>query len=58
MGRPDFRRPTAYPAPPIAHDLHDDDVDVVDADVVEVVHNGLSVEPVTESEPGLPLGCR
>ena len=54
MGRPDFGRPTAHPAPPIAHAFHDDDADVIDGDVVEAVDDGLSAEP----EPALPLGCR
>ena len=54
MGRLDFGRPTAYPAPPIAHALHDDDADVVDGDVVEAVQDGLPTEP----KLALPLGCR
>ena len=45
MGRPNFWRPTAYLAPSVAHALHDDDVDVVDGDVVEAVHNGLLAQP-------------
>ena len=49
MGRPDFRRPTTYSAPPVVHALHDDDADVVDGDVIEVV---------AELEPTLPLGRR
>ena len=60
MGQPDFRRLAAYPASPVAHALHDDDVDVVDGDVAEVVNVGLLVEPVVEPEPEpeptLPLG--
>ena len=58
MGRPNFGRPVAYPAPPVAHALHDDDAnaDIVDGDLVEVVHDGLPVEPA--AEPALPLGCR
>ena len=39
MGRPDFRRPTTYPAHPVAHALHDDNVDVVDGDVAKAVHD-------------------
>ena len=58
MGQPDFGRPTAYPTPPVAHALYDDDVDVVDGDVAEAVHDGLPVELVVEPEPDLPLGCR
>ena len=54
MGRPNFGRPTEYPAPLIAYALHYEDVDVVDGDVAEVVHDGLSAE----SKPSLPLGCR
>ena len=52
MGRPDFGRPAAYPAPPLAHVLYDDevdaDVDVVNGDLTEVVDNGLPVEPVVK----------
>ena len=60
MGRLDFGRSTTYLTPPIAHALHDDDADVVDGDIVEVVDDGLLVEPVVEPEPkpALPLGCR
>ena len=62
MGRPDFGQPTAYPAPPVTHALHDDDVDVdvIDGNLAEAVHDGLPVEPTTEPElePTLPLGCR
>ena len=62
MGRPDFRRPVAYPTPPVAHALHDDDADtdVVDGDLAEVVDDGLLVEAAVEPEPEpiLPLGCR
>ena len=54
MGQPDFGRPAAYPTPPVAHALHDDDADVVDGDVAEVVDDGLLAEP----EPTLSLGCR
>ena len=55
MGRPDFRRPAAHPAPLVAHALHDDDVD---GDVVEAVHDELPAEPVVEPDPALLLGCR
>ena len=60
MGRPNFWRSTAYPAPLVAHSLHDDNVDVVDGDLVEAIDNGLPVEPAVkpEQEPTLPLGCR
>ena len=44
MGQPDFGRPVACPTPSVAHDLHDDDVDVVDGDVAEVVDDGLLAE--------------
>ena len=54
MGQPDFGRPVAYPTPPIAHALHDDDADVVDGDVAKYIDDGLPVE----LEPTLPLGCR
>ena len=66
MGRPDFRRSVAYPAPPFPHALHDDDANVVDGDVAEGLDDGLPVEhgvepaPEPEVEPklALPLGCR
>ena len=60
MGRPDFGQPTAYPTPPVAHALHDDnaDADVVDGDLAEAVDDGLPVESAVEPEPTLPLGCR
>ena len=58
MGRPDFGQPVAYQAPPITYALHDDNVDVVDGDVVEAVHNGLPTEPAAEPELAFPLGCR
>ena len=62
MGRPDFGRSAAYPAPPVPHALHDDDVDVVDGDLAEALDDGLPVEPTVElepePEPNLPLGCR
>ena len=59
MGRPDFGRSAPYPAPPLPHALHDDDVDGV---IVEGLDDGLPVEhgvqPEVEPEPALPLGCR
>ena len=66
MGRPYFGGSSAYPAPPVAHALHDDDADVVDGDLVEAVDDGLPVELAVEPEPklepepepALPLGCR
>ena len=60
MGRPDFGRLAAYPAPPIAHALHDDDVnaDVADGDLAEVIHDGLPIEPAAEPRSALLLGCR
>ena len=60
MGRPDFGRPVAYPAPPIAHALHNDDAnaDVIDGDLAEAVNDELPVEPAVEPKPALPLGCR
>ena len=66
MGRPDFRRLAAYPAPPFPHALHDDDVDVVDGDVAEGLDDGLPVEhgvepapePKVEPVPALSLGYR
>ena len=60
MGRPDFGRPAAYPTPPIAHALHNDDAnaDVIDEDLAEAVNDGLPVEPAVEPKPALPLGCR
>ena len=54
MGQPDFGRPVAYPTPPIAHALHDDDADVVDGDVAEYIDDGLPAELKTT----FPLGCR
>ena len=41
-------------APLVAHALHDDDVDVVDGDVAEAVHDRLPAKP----ESAFPLGCR
>ena len=60
VGRPDFGRSAAYPALPVPHALHYDDVDVVNGDLVEALKDGLPVEPVVEpeAEPALPLGCR
>ena len=49
MGRPDFRRPAAHPAPPVSYALHDDDVDVVGGDVAKVA---------AKPELALLLGCR
>ena len=45
MGQPNFGGPIAYPAPLVAHALHDDDIDVIEGDVVEAVHDGLSAQP-------------
>ena len=64
MGRPDFGRLAAYPAPPFPHALHDDNV--VDGDVAEGLDDGLSVQHgikpklvlELELEPALLLGCR
>ena len=60
MGRPDFRRSTTYPAPPVTHALHDDDVDVIDGDLAKALDDGLPIEPDVEPElePAMPLGCR
>ena len=55
MGPPDFGGLAAYPAPPVAHALHDDDVD---GDVAEAVDDGLLVKLTAELEAALPLGCR
>ena len=41
MGRPDFRRSTAYLTPPVPHALHDDDTDVVDGDLAKALDDGL-----------------
>ena len=49
MGQPDFGGPTAHPAPPVTHALHDDDVNVIDGDVAKAS---------TELVPTLPLGYR
>ena len=66
MGRPNFGRSVAYPAPPFPHALHDDDADVVSGDVVEGLADGLPIqhgiepehEPEVEPKPTLPLGGR
>ena len=60
MGRPDFGRSAAYPAPPVPHALHDDNANVVAGDLAEALNDGLPVEPTVElePEPALPLGCR
>ena len=58
MGRPNFGRLATYPAPPVAHALHDDDADVVNGDLAEALDDGLSVKIAVEPEPALPLGCR
>ena len=54
MRRLDFEQPTAYPTPPVAHALHDDDANVVDGDIAKYIDDGLSAE----LEPALLLGCR
>ena len=41
-------------APLVAHALHDDDVDVVNGDVPEAVHDRLPAKP----ELTFPFGCR
>ena len=71
MGRPDFGRSAPYPAPPLAHALHDDDVDGVSAKGMDdglLAEPGAQPEPEAEvqlepeaevqPEPALPLGCR
>ena len=60
MGRPDFGRSAAYPAPLVPHALHDDDNDahVVNGELAEALDDGLPVEPTVEPEPALPLGCK
>ena len=62
MGQPDFGRSAVYPAPPVPHALHDDDVDadVIDGDLAEALDDGLPVEPTIEPKPkpALPLGFR
>ena len=52
MGRPDFGRSAAYPAPPVPH--------VVDDGLTEALDDGLPVEHAVElePEPALSLGCR
>ena len=58
MGQLDFWRPAAHPAPPIAHALHNDDINVVNRDIAKAVDDGLLAEPVVEPKLALPLGCR
>ena len=63
MGRPGFGRSASYPAPPLSHALHDDDVDGVVAEGLDdglPVEHGVQTEPhaEVEPEPALPLGCR
>ena len=60
VGRPDFGRPHADPAPPPTHALHDADADVGDGDLPEAVHDGLPTQPTAEPEVelALPSGCR
>ena len=60
MGRLDFGRSVAYPAPPVPHALHDDDANVFNGDLAEALDDGLPVQPEVEQEPelALPLGCR
>ena len=64
VGRPNFGRPHADPAPPPAHALHDVDADVGDGDLPEAIQDGLpaqpAVEPEVESEVelALPFGCK
>ena len=63
MGRPDFGRSEPYPAPPLAHALHDDDVDGVVAEGMDdelPVEHGVQpeLEAEVEPKPTLPLECR
>ena len=63
MGRPDFGRSAPYPAPPLEHALHDDDVDGVVAEGMDdglPAELGVQLEPEAEvePEPALLLGCR
>ena len=63
MGRPDFGRSAPYPAPPLSHALHDDDVNGVVAEGLDdglPVEHGIHPEPRAEVEPesALPLGYR
>ena len=44
-------QPIAHPTPPVAHALHDDDVDVVDGDIAKGVQDGLPVEATVELMP-------
>ena len=55
MGRPNFGRSAAYPTPPVAHALHDDNV--INGDLAEAVDDVLPVEPAIEPKATLPLGC-
>ena len=58
MGRPNFGRSVAHPTPLVSHTLHDDDVDVLNGDVAEGVHDGLPVEATTKPKLAIPLRCR
>ena len=60
VGRPDFGRPHADPAPPPTHALNDADADVGDGDLHEAIHDGLSAQPAAELEVelALPFRCR
>ena len=63
MGRPDFGRLAAYPAPPLPHALHDDDADGVVAEGLDdglPIEHGVQPEPEleVEPEPSLLFGCR
>ena len=59
MGRPDFGRSAPYPAPPLAHALHDDELEA-EAEVQPEPEAEVHPEPEAEvqPEPALPLGCR
>ena len=50
-----IEQPTAYPAPLVAHALHDDSVD---RDIAKDVHYGLPTKLMAEQESAIPLGCR
>ena len=57
MGQPDFGRYQQHILVPlVAHALHDDNVNVVDGNVAEGVHNGLPAEAMAELEPALHWG--
>ena len=61
MGRPNFGRYVPYGAPPLAHALHDDDVDGIVAEGMDdglPAEPGVQPEPEVHPEPALPLGCR